>query len=122
MTESDEGLGTKLENSIAAMLPSITEQVTAKLRERALSNLEHQVTMAVAEQVKAFLSETIVPTVAEELRAAEPEIRAAIVAGVRGGSLALAAAIEKKITDKVTGYDGDKVIGEILRQLAPRGY
>jgi hypothetical protein len=120
--EKTERLGAKLESAIDAMLPSITEQVIGKLRERALSSFEHQVQTAIAQQVSEYLKTTIAPSVAEELRACEPEIRAAVVAGVRGGALALGAAIEKKITDKVSGYDGDKVIGEILRSLSPRAY
>lgn len=114
-----EQVGEKMGQAIEAMLPSITEQVAAQLRERALRNLEHQVTQAVGEEVKRYLTENIIPSVTAELKAADPEIRAAIVAGIKAASVQLAAQIEKRITDKITGYEGDKVVAAILRQVSP---
>lgn len=105
---------------ISKMIPRITEEVTAKIRERAVESFGYEVNRAVAAQVQAFITEHIVPDIAAELKARSPELRAAVVAGVFGAMDALSEKVKKAAVDKIAGYDGDKVIREFIAAIYPR--
>lgn len=116
MSEPELGL------DIKAMLPRITEQVAAELRQKAVERFQWQVLSAVEEQVKLYITERIVPEVQRELAEHEAEIRASMVAAIRGACVALTEHVTESATKKIAGYDGDKAIKAIVDQLFGRGY
>jgi hypothetical protein len=118
MTTKEDGL----ELDIKAMLPRITEQVAAELRTKAVERFQWQVSSAVEEQVKLYITERIVPEVQKELAAHESEMRAAMVAAVRGACVALTEHVTEAAIKKMASYDGDKAIREIMTSLFGRGY
>lgn len=112
----------KMVIAIDAMLPAITEQVAAQLRQRAFDALTYRVNEAVAAEVQRYITENIVPAVTAELEAHRAELIAAVIAGVQASMVALSTATVKHVTDRLTGYDGSKVVGKILGELAPKAY
>lgn len=120
MTESATKPGFTI--AIEAMIPQITADVAAQLRERALAGLTHEVTQAVNAEVKRYVAEHIVPEVAAELHAHKAELIAAVVAGVKASALALSDALARHATEKLGGYEGAKVVGRIMAELAPKPY
>lgn len=118
MAETNEMTGTL---DIGAMIPRITEDVMAAMREKAIQSFSYQVQQAVGAEVQKFIAEQIVPDIAAELKARSPELRAAVVAGIFGAMDALAEKVKKSAVDKISGYDGDKVIKDFISTIY-RGY
>lgn len=111
-----------MQQAFNEMIPQITEQVAAQLRDRALARFEHQVAEAVAKEVERYISENIVPAVAKELQAKDAEIRAALVSGVCAAVDVLGRQIQESVTKRVAGYDGDKLVADVMRILTPSRY
>jgi hypothetical protein len=102
---------------VEKMMPQITEEVAAKLKQRAVDSLVYEVNHAVAKAVSSYIDENIVPSVKEELKAHDAEIRAAIVAGVVGASKALAARIAEDATKKLASYEGDQMVRKMVTSI-----
>jgi hypothetical protein len=111
-----ENLSISLEN----MLPQITEEVAAKLRERALASLTYQVEDAIKVKVRGYIEENILPTVQKELEAHDSEIRAAFVAAVVAASQAVAAKVKEAAEEKLTSWGGEKLVGELMSKIFSR--
>jgi hypothetical protein len=105
---------------ISSLIPQITADVTAAIRERAINGFTYAVQQQVGEQVSAYIKEQIVPLIADELKANHAELRAAIVKGVYASVEALAEKLRTAAVAKITGYDGDKLIKEFIGQVFPR--
>lgn len=110
-----------IEEQIKALMPQMTEQVAAQIRERALANLEHVVASAVTEEVKKYIANVIVPSVQAELAAHEGTIKAGVLAAVKVVAERCGTALVEQMTEKLTGYQGDKLVRDIFGPLM-RGY
>lgn len=110
-----------IEEQIKALMPQLTEQVAAQIRQRALSNLEHVVASAVTEEVKTYVADVIAPTVRAELVKHDADIRASVVAAVKLIGENVAAELVKQVTEKLSGYQGDHIIKEVFGPIF-RGY
>lgn len=107
---------------LAAMLPKITADVAEQLRTKAVERLQYTVANAIEAEVKLYIAETILPQVRKGLTEHEVEIRAAIVAAIHGASMSLAARITEAATKKMSSYEGDKVLSDIVQKLFGRGH
>ena len=111
-----------MEIKLEDMLPGITAEVAAKLKQRAIESLEYAVTTAVGKTIEDYIKTDILPAVQAEVQAHHAEIKAAVVAGVLGAMKAASEQIQKKAIEKLTGHEGDRVISSILDAIKPRGY
>lgn len=111
-----------IEKAVGAMLPKITDDIAAELSKRALQSLEYTVAQEVQSTIKKYIEERILPSVVEELKTHDAEIRAAILGGVLGGVKSLGESITKRLTEHVGGYQGEKLVREVLQILTPGRY
>jgi hypothetical protein len=114
--------GTQGGFDVAGLIPQITEEVTAALRDRAIQNFSYSVTNAVGEQVSKYIQENVVPLVAVELKSRDAEVRAAVAAAFIASVDALAENLKATAIKKMAGYDGDKLVSEFVRAVFGRGY
>jgi FKBP-type peptidyl-prolyl cis-trans isomerase (trigger factor) len=113
---------TKLATALESMLPRITEEVAAELRKRTLEKLEWQVSEQVQSEIKTYISERILPNVQSELAAHEAEIKAIFVESIRQCFALAAAQMVDTAKKKIAGYDGDKMLQDIVAKMLGRGY
>lgn len=110
-----------IEETIQSLIPQLTEEVAAKIRDRCLSNMEYNVAQQVQLLVGEHIKEVVVPAVHAELAAHGDEIKAAVIAAVKQVALTIGTALVAKATEKLAGYDGDKLLAGMLGPLF-RGY
>lgn len=110
----------KLNIDLSAMIPRVTEEVAAKLRESAFDNLKYQVTQACALEIKKYIEENIVPSVRAEMVKHEAEMKAAIIGGILASMSDLTARIHADAVKKIAGYDGEKLVADIVGKLFSR--
>jgi hypothetical protein len=106
--------------SIEAMIPRMTEQVAQELRKRALDSLTSSVTYQINDEVKKYITEVILPETRKELVKHEAEFKAAALASVKGVLTEVAEQIFTKAKARLSGYDGDRVIDEVMRSVFGR--
>jgi hypothetical protein len=114
--------GTMSEISLADILPKVTEGVVEELRKRAVERFEWQMSQAVEAEVKRYIAVEIMPSLSADLAEHHTAIKAAIVAGVTGACMDVAEAIRASMTKKLSGYDGEKLLGQILAPIVPKQY
>ena len=107
---------------IEELIPRVTEEVAAKMRENAMTALSYQVQHAVSTAISKYIEDNIIPSVRQELAAHEAEIRAAFVAGIKGACVALAERIEKDAAEKMASYNGNDLLKSVVNSLWGSGY
>lgn len=112
---------TSIEENVKAMIPQMTAEIAAQIKAQALRQIEHTASVAIAEEVKRYITDSIIPTVQADLALQQDAIRAAIVASCKGIAEGLAAALVERMTAKLSGYEGDKLITQVFGPLF-RGY
>lgn len=112
---------TSIEENVKAMIPAMTAEIANRIKEQAARNLEHYVASAIADEVKRHIADDVVPQLREELNAQQLAIKAAVVAACKGVAEQLAATIVERMTAKLSGYEGDKLITAVFGPLF-RGY
>lgn len=102
---------------IAAMIPRITEEVAATIRQKTLDSFNYSVGQAVQQEVTRFIRDRIIPEVSKELEDSGPQIRAAFVAGVQGACALVAQSIVDSTKKRLAGYEGDQLVTTTMRIL-----
>jgi hypothetical protein len=102
---------------IDELIPRVTEEVAAAMRERAMASLDYQVQAALRTTIEEYITANIVPSVRAELTKNEAEIRAALCAGIVAGCNALAAKLAESATKKIEGYEGDKLLEVVVQTV-----
>lgn len=110
-----------IEEHIMALVPSMTEEIAKKIKDRALGNLEHSVAQSVSTEVQRYVGEVVMPAVRLELEAHETEIKAAVLAAVKATWAKIGEAMVEYTTKKLASYDGDKLLQQMFGPLL-RGY
>lgn len=110
-----------IEETIQSLIPQLTEEVAAKIRERCLSNMEYNVAQQVMLVIGEHIKTVIVPAVQADLEAHTDEIKASVVAAVKQVSVTIGVALVAKATEKLASYEGDKLLAGMLGPLF-RGY
>jgi hypothetical protein len=108
--------------SIQDVLPKVTADVAVELQKRAVERFQWAVQEAVGKQIQQYIAEKIMPEVAKELAEKDAVIRAALVAGITQACVEAGEAVRVAMTKKLSGYEGDKVIGQLLGILSPKAY
>lgn len=110
-----------IEETIQSLIPRLTEEVAAKIRDNALQNLQWDVARKVQEEVGKYIEDVIIPAVRAELADHEAEIKASVLAAIRATFDAVGAALVASATKKLASYEGDKLLTQMLGPLL-RGY
>lgn len=110
-----------IEETIQSLIPQLTEEVAAKIRERCLSNLEYKVSEQVQAAVNEHIATIIIPAVKADLAAHEEDLKAAVIAAVKQVGVTIGAALVEHATKKLASYEGDKLLTQMLGPLF-RGY
>ncbi len=99
------------------MLPWITEQVTAELRNRAVDAFKYNATEAVSKEVNRYIQEVIVPEVSKELQSKRAELIAVFVASVNDVANMTADAIKTQALKNLTSYGSENLIGAFMKNI-----
>lgn len=110
-----------IEETIQSLIPRLTEEVAAKIRDQALSNMQYSVAKQVEAEVAKYVAEIIIPAVRADLVAHEEEIKASVVAAIKALFDAIGAALVEHTVKKLASYEGDKLLTQMLGPLL-RGY
>ncbi len=110
-----------IEESVKAMIPRMTEEIAVAIKDRALRSVEYSTSEAIAEEVKRYVSDIVMPLVLDDLRSQQDAIKAAILAACKGFADALAETLLRKMTDRLTGYEGDEILKDVFGPFF-RGY
>lgn len=100
-----------------AMIPQLTQEVSAELRRRAVESLQYEASAAVSAAVKEFIATNIVPAIQAELTASSAELRATFLAAVKQSVTLSAAQLVEHTQKRLGAYDGEKVVRETLRAI-----
>lgn len=112
---------TNIEEHILALVPSMTEEIAKKIKERALGNLEHSVAQSVSTEVQRYVGEVVMPAVRADLAAHEAEIKAAVLAAIKATWAKIGEAMVEHTAKKLASYEGDKLLQQMFGPLL-RGY
>lgn len=104
------------------MVKSLIPQIEDQIAKRVMESIGYEVQRKVSEAVHKHVDEVVMPLVKEQLAADSAEHAALMVAATNKVTAALAERIEKIALDKMSNYDGSKLIGELMRNIFGRGY
>lgn len=107
---------------LSTMLPGLTEQVAAELRRKAVAAFEYEAVQAVGATARKYIEDVIVPEAQAQLAAAKPELLALFVEAIRQTMAKTAEQILEMTTKRLAGYDGEKLVREVLTAIVGRGY
>lgn len=106
-----------IEENVKAMLPQITMEVVAAIKEQALRNLQYTTATAIQEAVTEYVKTEVLPAVKDELRANDAVMKAAILASTKGVAELLCESIVDSARKKLAAYDGDKLVASVFGPL-----
>lgn len=110
-----------IEETIQSMIPRLTDEVAAEIRNKCIANMTYDISKQVTAEVGKHIEEVILPAVRLELQEHEAEIKASVVAAVKATFAAVGEKLVKHTVEKLAGYEGDKLLTQMLGPLL-RGY
>jgi len=107
----------KFEICIDSMLPEMTELVRKEMQDKMMQSMGWKVQELFNVEISKYLQEKVVPQMREELEQHTVTLRAAFVEALRVSCVAATDQIVKTAIKRMTEYEGDKVIKEVIKAL-----
>lgn len=107
---------------IASMIPRLTAEIGEEIKRKATERFSWTIQEAMRKAVEEYIAKNITPLLLTELQAYDTEIRAQMVAAIKGSVDLVAAQMIENTKKKLANYDGDKFVEKVIRSMFDRPF